>query len=55
MMQAKATAASEAVTWYSPQRVAADLAAVVDFYDGRFAMGLSAQDKTDLVAFLRSL
>ncbi|HEX3479105.1 MAG TPA: hypothetical protein VHT91_28975 [Kofleriaceae bacterium] len=34
---------------------AADLAAVVDFYDGRFAMGLSAQDKSDLVAFLRSL
>jgi hypothetical protein len=34
---------------------AADLAAVVDFYDSRFAMGLSAQDKTDLVAFLRTL
>lgn len=34
---------------------AADLAAVVDFYDGRFAMGLSAPDKADLVAFLRTL
>jgi cytochrome c peroxidase len=34
---------------------AADLAAVVDFYDSRFAMGLSAQDKSDLVAFLRAL
>ncbi|HEY0478352.1 MAG TPA: hypothetical protein VGD37_12595, partial [Kofleriaceae bacterium] len=34
---------------------AADLAAVVEFYDGRFAMHLSAQEKSDLVAFLRSL
>ena len=28
---------------------------VVDFYDTRFAMNLSAQEKQDLVAFLRSL
>ncbi|HEX3763062.1 MAG TPA: hypothetical protein VHW23_30405 [Kofleriaceae bacterium] len=34
---------------------AADLRAAVDFYDGRFAIGLSAQDKSDLVAFLGSL
>jgi hypothetical protein len=34
---------------------AADLDAVVAFYDTRFAIGLSAQDKSDLVAFLRSL
>jgi hypothetical protein len=34
---------------------AADLGAVVDFYDGRFTMQLSAQEKSDLVAFLRSL
>jgi cytochrome c peroxidase len=34
---------------------AADLGAVVDFYDGRFTMHLSAQEKSDLVAFLRAL
>ena len=34
---------------------AADLGAVVDFYDNRFHMGLSPQDKADLVAFLRTL
>jgi cytochrome c peroxidase len=34
---------------------AADLAAVVDFYNDRFSIGLSKQDKVDLVAFLRSL
>ena len=34
---------------------AADLTAVVDFYDSRFTIGLSAQNKRDLVAFLRSL
>jgi cytochrome c peroxidase len=34
---------------------AADLAAVIDFYNGRFAMGLTAQEKSDLVAFLRTL
>ncbi|HUJ57955.1 MAG TPA: hypothetical protein VLX92_05670, partial [Kofleriaceae bacterium] len=34
---------------------AADLDAVVDFYDQRFGMGLSAQEHSDLVAFLRAL
>ena len=34
---------------------AATLAEVVDFYDTRFAMHLTAQEKADLVAFLRSL
>ncbi|HEU4731589.1 MAG TPA: hypothetical protein VFT22_27025 [Kofleriaceae bacterium] len=34
---------------------AADLDAVVNFYDGRFAMHLTAQDKADLVAFLQTL
>ncbi len=34
---------------------ASDLGAVVDFYDTRFAIGLSDQEKADLVAFLRTL
>lgn len=34
---------------------ARDLAAVVDFYDERFAIGFTPQEKADLVAFLRSL
>jgi hypothetical protein len=34
---------------------AKDLDAVVDFYNTRFHIGLSKQDKSDLVAFLRSL
>jgi cytochrome c peroxidase len=34
---------------------AADLGAVVRFYDQRFALGLTDQQKSDLVAFLRSL
>ena len=34
---------------------AADLAAVVDFYDTRFELGLTADEKRDLVAFLRTL
>jgi len=34
---------------------ARDLATVVDFYDLRFGIGLTPQEKTDLVAFLRSL
>lgn len=32
-----------------------DLAAVVDFYDRRFGIGLTPQEKGDLVAFLRAL
>lgn len=34
---------------------AADLDAVVDFYDDRFQIGFTAQEKSDLVAFLRTL
>ncbi|HYQ81194.1 MAG TPA: hypothetical protein VEP68_06825 [Anaeromyxobacteraceae bacterium] len=34
---------------------ARDLAAVVSFYDARFGMGLTDQEKSDLVAFLRAL
>ena len=34
---------------------AADLDAVVDFYNTRFDIKLSWQEKSDLVAFLRSL
>jgi cytochrome c peroxidase len=40
---------------YFHNGLAADLAAVVDFYDARFAIGLTAQDKSDLVAFLETL
>ena len=34
---------------------AAALGDVVDFYDTRFGVGFSAQEKRDLVAFLKSL
>lgn len=34
---------------------ARDLGAGVEFYDVRFELGLSAGEKEDLVAFLRSL
>lgn len=34
---------------------ARDLETVVEFYDQRFALGLTAQDKADLAAFLRAL
>ena len=34
---------------------AADLNAVVDFYNQRFTIGLTAQERADLVAFLRTL
>ncbi|HSN22283.1 MAG TPA: hypothetical protein VLS49_16490 [Usitatibacter sp.] len=34
---------------------AADLGAVVDFYNQRFSIGLTAAERADLVAFLRSL
>jgi cytochrome c peroxidase len=40
---------------YFHNGLAADLGAVLDFYDGRFAMHLTAQEKADLVAFLQSL
>ncbi|HEY1372993.1 MAG TPA: hypothetical protein VGH50_11030 [Candidatus Binatia bacterium] len=34
---------------------AADLKAVIDFYDERFAIGFTDQEKADLIAFLRTL
>jgi cytochrome c peroxidase len=34
---------------------AADLEAAVDFYNDRFHIGFTKQDKADLAAFLRSL
>jgi len=34
---------------------AAPLGEVVDFYDTRFRIGFTAQEKADLIAFLRSL
>jgi cytochrome c peroxidase len=34
---------------------AADLSAVVDFYDQRFGIGFTPQEKADLIAFLRVL
>ena len=34
---------------------AASLDEVVGFYDGRFGIGLTAQEKSDLVAFLKTL
>ena len=40
---------------YFHNGMAADLAAVVSFYDERFSIGLSEQEKADLVAFLRAL
>lgn len=40
---------------YFHNGAAATLAEVVNFYDTRFAMELTEQDKDDLIAFLRSL
>jgi len=40
---------------YFHNGIAADLPAVVDFYEDRFAIGLSAGERADLVAFLRTL
>jgi cytochrome c peroxidase len=34
---------------------AATLTDVIDFYDARFAIGFTAQEQTDLLAFLQSL
>jgi cytochrome c peroxidase len=34
---------------------APDLKAVVDFYNARFAIGLTSQQESDLVAFLSAL
>jgi cytochrome c peroxidase len=40
---------------YFHNGVATTLADVVEFYDARFTIGLSTQEKADLIAFLRSL
>jgi hypothetical protein len=40
---------------YFHNGIAATLEEAVDFYDTRFHMGLSAQEKADLVAFLKAL
>jgi cytochrome c peroxidase len=40
---------------YFHNGLAATLADVVDFYNGRFNIGLSAQEKSDLIAFLKAL
>ena len=40
---------------YFHNGMAATLADVVDFYDSRFNIGLSAKEKSDLVAFLKAL
>ena len=40
---------------YFHNGMAKDLAAVVDFYYTRFDINLTAQEKRDLVAFLRAL
>jgi hypothetical protein len=34
---------------------AKDLRAVLEFYDTRFGIGFTAQEKRDLIAFLRTL
>jgi cytochrome c peroxidase len=34
---------------------AADLGAVVDFYDRRFSIGLTGRERADLIAFLKAL
>ncbi len=40
---------------YFHNGAAATLEEVVEFYDTRFGIGLSAGEKSDLVAFLRAL
>ena len=40
---------------YFHNGMAKDLWSVVDFYNTRFSIGLNKQEKSDLVAFLRSL
>ena len=40
---------------YSHNGFAKDLWAAVDFYDQRFHIGFTKQERSDLVAFLRSL
>ena len=40
---------------YFHNGLAKDLAAVVDFYDTRFSIGFTNQEKDDLIAFLEAL
>jgi cytochrome c peroxidase len=40
---------------YFHNGAAADLKAVIDFYDERFAIGFTDQEKADLLAFLKTL
>jgi cytochrome c peroxidase len=40
---------------YFHNGTAADLDAVVDFYDTRFGIGFTRDEKADLIAFLRAL
>jgi cytochrome c peroxidase len=40
---------------YFHNGAAADLGAVVDFYDARFGIGFTAQERSDLIAFLNAL
>src|SRR5499427_5547421 len=40
---------------YFHNGMAADLAAVVDFYETRFGIGFTPEEKADLIAFLRAL
>ena len=40
---------------YFHNGMAATLADVVEFYNSRFNIGLNAQEKSDLIAFLRAL
>ena len=40
---------------YFHNGMAASLGAAVDFYDTRFGIGFTAQEKSDLMAFLKAL
>ena len=40
---------------YFHNGMAKDLGAVVDFYNTRFGIGLTAQERSDLIAFLKTL
>jgi cytochrome c peroxidase len=40
---------------YFHNGMAADLSAVIDFYNTRFGVGITAAERADLIAFLNSL
>jgi cytochrome c peroxidase len=42
-------------TPYFHNGMAADLSAVIDFYNARFGVGITAAERADLIAFLNSL